>query len=1296
MSDGSIATTLQALGHGEDTVSSLARSEKKRLAKIVTPGIIHSVLQHLVSRTLQVFIGSEDLTKVQIAALSVDWVAAQFSSMLPESFAGQNLQRASSLIGTKHHDQERTLLHMLMYLGSNHMILDDINGTDYNLDTAEALVLLLRLVDLRSPSMLHNLIDFSYESATLTAVVEELFEAAIMIGALDLVADILKAKPSLIALEIQTDAQSIGKLPPLLWAVLAGSIDLVYLLVKFRADVNELSRWRSESKGWTPLALAACHDSNELSYKIASVLLQNGADPNSGVGYAPLPICLSHGNIPLALELIALGAAEHPFDLIPTEVFHRFGLGGFDHGGVCATLMQRIPLMSSISLLGFAVCACDRGSRIRRAKYTDGVVDNANELVVLKLLEAFPITTKPPDTSDLMILAASRGHLKVMSYVRTKLGQAIDSVNGAVSPLYAAILWNQVDAARQLLEWGASALMDERLQRHWIDHHLGLPTPLHIAIQFGSSDMIELLIHHHSNVNQPSKFFVEIYSKDWQPYKWKPVIIFESYSWFSGAFKIRTSSSSMVYPLFFAALQREWDKAGILLSSGAEPSGDVLVEAAKQGQLEVVARLLEQGVGPDEPNPCGLRAFEVAATQGHVQVVSHLFQAGASVSDSSFTALFCLPDALRIRAMIQDYSQRPVHQDKITNRSYLENAILRGHKEVVDLALEFDQDYYDSGALCAATLQDILHHSAEAQLLLHELVKRRESPSCVKSQIQLSLEATAISMAAFHDRLDIIDILLRTSIPKFCQASGVRLPDPGNPRHILWCQTHERIVWDAWHNSDQPVASPLEYAAMGQSKRACKRLLQEGYRPDAWSVHEAMSHLQGDVIETFIELCKNINITHPLHRYNTPLQAAVMDAAIMNRNRGLVKKLLAKGADVNMYEPGRGVWGLPALTIAAQAGDLDLVSLLLDNGADVDKGHSSGAEFTALQIAVAKGYISIVKCLIDHNADVYARRQPVLLAIPGCGTPLEEAARWGRLDILCLLLDSGVSTIGYSRVQYGLSIIWAQQSGHQAVVQALCSHRPWSTDDQEIYQELTDFPPSKTIFFHPKEYPEGCFLQEITDTLRQRGLPPPLGGNRLAWRWWKDEPLVPKISTYDESSDAESEDVSDESTSSQEDESESTNQELPADSGMTDTAFQDNSIVTTFYEDEDLDAMFFRVEDSTNVDHTSIYWPHRSITERSEGDENMTLGYHTLRNSFEQEQASMEQSLVFQNVDEFMNTLDHSLWPHNDVWDWRGDNGMNPSIESWNWDLEIAALGGQQDADESMEIGAEISEHDEG
>ncbi|KAF3004673.1 hypothetical protein E8E14_002661 [Neopestalotiopsis sp. 37M] len=427
-----------------------------------------------------------------------------------------------------------------------------------------------------------------------------------------------------------------------------------------------------------------------------------------------------------------------------------------------------------------------------------------------------------------------------------------------------------------------------------------------------------------------------------------------------------------------------------------------------------------------------------------------------------------------------------------------------------------------------------------------------------------------------------------------------------------------------------------------------------------------------------------------------------MNAALFHRDRRLVETLLAKGADVNMYEGHYGdPWELPALTIAAKAGNLEIVSLLLDNGADVNKGHSSGAQFTALQIAVAKGYISIVKCLIDHNADMNARRYPVVgLDFPGYGIPLEEAARWGRLDILQLLLESGVSTLGYYRVQYVLSIIWAQRSGHQAVAQALYNHRPWSTSDREIYQELTEFPLTETIFFHSKEYPEADFLQVITENLRQMGLPPPKAGHRIGWRWWKDKALVPNISVYDESSDTGSEGVTDGSITSEEDESESIDQEHPADSRITETTFQDESMVTTIYDSGDLGLLeptfrSSRVEDSANVDHSYTYRSYQSIPEGLESIENNALDYHTLQDSFEGDPFSIQQSSMFQTIDRTMDTIDQFFWPYSSVLEWPEANDMSMSIDPWTENLEITFPGWRQDTNEAMEMGANMFEHSE-
>jgi ankyrin repeat protein len=1281
---------VQTLELGEETVSSLARSEQKRLAKIVTPGIIHSVLHHLISRTLRIFIRSGDLSKVQTAALSVDWVAAQFSSMLPESFAGQNLRRAASLIGTKQHDQERTLLYMLIYLASNHVILDDVDRTKCNLAIAEALVLLFRLVDLGSPHMLQNLIQFSRESATLAAVVEELFQAAIMTGALDLVANILNKNPLFMALGVQTNVGRIPKLPPLHWAVLKGSADLVNLLLKLRADVNELNRWQSNSEGWTPLALAACHGSHKVSSNIANILLQNGAKPNPGTGYAPLPLCLCHGNFQLALELIALGAADCPFESMHVTKFETLSSVEFYHGSFCATLTRRVPLLSSISLFGFAACACNPRNNAYDLHDSDEVVENADEQVVLRLFEALQNTAKPHCGSDVMILAASRGHLKVMSYLRAKFGQAVDSVNGSLSPLYAAVLWNHMDAARQLLEWGASASIDERLRDSWVRSQMGLPTPLHIAVQFGSSDMVKLLIHHNGKIDQSSKFFTDIHSERWMPSNWMPVEEHKILcSWRSWTLRTRTCSPAM-RPLDFAVRQKRWGQAETLLSLGAKPSKNILFEAAEQGQSELVVRLLEHGIRPDLFNERGLTALEVAAAQGHTQVVSHLLQAGAPILNTSFAALFCLPDVSTIRTLLRRCSDKPMLLDKGTNRSYLENAILGGFKEVVDLALEVDEDYYDSGALCAATLDGIYDNSPDTQLLLHELVRRRESPFCTKSRIQLSLESTAISIAAFYDRLDIIDIISQSRIPGRHRALAVRVDSSVGERVWEARLACEELNWDDWHVHQVRGASPLEYAAIGKSAGAFLRLLQEGYRPETGSVNAAINCLGDDMVEMVTERCEDINMIHPYYNHYTPLQIAVRKG-----DRNLVKGLLAKGADPNMYERRQGDfptrWGLPALTIAVQVGDLDLVSLLLENGADVDKGHSSGAEYTALQLAVAKGYINIVNCLIHHNADLHARRYPVFgLGNAGHGTPLEEAARWGRLDILHLLLDSGVSTTGYHRLQYVTSIIYAQQSGHQAIAQALYDHRSWSPEDQAIYQELAEFPPDRTFFFHSTECPEGELPQFAAENVCC------LYKHRPGWRWWKEKPLVLGISPFDENLDTESEGPTDESVSSEEEDIETIDDISPAEPETGITNFR-NEFIATFDNNEEYGRLehYFtssQAEDLMNADYSCIYWPYRNISERPEGHEVGIPSHQTSQHSFDTEQYSMEQSLALYAVNETMDTLDHCLWPYN-VMEWSEDNGINDSIDLEDQDLQMTFPEWQQDAEEIMERGGDMFEH---
>jgi ankyrin repeat protein len=92
---------------------------------------------------------------------------------------------------------------------------------------------------------------------------------------------------------------------------------------------------------------------------------------------------------------------------------------------------------------------------------------------------------------------------------------------------------------------------------------------------------------------------------------------------------------------------------------------------------------------------------------------------------------------------------------------------------------------------------------------------------------------------------------------------------------------------------------------------------------------------------------------------NTPLHIASSNGDIE-----IVKLLIENGADVNKQNKD----GTTALYIASQRGDIEIVKLLIQNGADVNKQNKDGK--TALYIASKWGYPTIVKLLSDKEAKV--------------------------------------------------------------------------------------------------------------------------------------------------------------------------------------------------------------------------------------------------------------------------------------------------------------------------------------
>ena len=155
---------------------------------------------------------------------------------------------------------------------------------------------------------------------------------------------------------------------------------------------------------------------------------------------------------------------------------------------------------------------------------------------------------------------------------------------------------------------------------------------------------------------------------------------------------------------------------------------------------------------------------------------------------------------------------------------------------------------------------------------------------------------------------------------------------------------------------------------------------------------EAVADGDLDRVESLIEAGEDVN--ERVARHGTPLILAAHYGEF-----DIAAALIAAGADVNRIERDspRDLMR-SALTEAARQGHLDVVELLLDNGARIDATPSGDA--TALMEAADHRHERIVRLLIDRGADV-------TMDVRGDGNAVIAAARGGDIDIVKMVVRAG-------------------------------------------------------------------------------------------------------------------------------------------------------------------------------------------------------------------------------------------------------------------------------------------------
>ena len=128
----------------------------------------------------------------------------------------------------------------------------------------------------------------------------------------------------------------------------------------------------------------------------------------------------------------------------------------------------------------------------------------------------------------------------------------------------------------------------------------------------------------------------------------------------------------------------------------------------------------------------------------------------------------------------------------------------------------------------------------------------------------------------------------------------------------------------------------------------------------------------------------------------TGIEPNIFEAAATGR-LGHVRELLKKDQElVRIYSPD----GWTALHLSF--GNLEIVKLLLDSGADINAVSKNGFSATPLQGAAAFKKIDLAQLLIVRGANVNCRGQEGV-------TPLHEVAGNGELEFAKLLLEHGAN-----------------------------------------------------------------------------------------------------------------------------------------------------------------------------------------------------------------------------------------------------------------------------------------------
>lgn len=349
-------------------------------------------------------------------------------------------------------------------------------------------------------------------------------------------------------------------------------------------------------------------------------------------------------------------------------------------------------------------------------------------------------------------------------------------------------------------------------------------------------------------------------------------------------------------------------------------------------------------------------------------------------------------------------------------------------------------------------------------------------------------ESTAVTLAARAGRVDMLQIIIGFGlhglqndgrIPllllKEVLIANLNSAYGSNAKCDDWVwNTASLGAWIRYCRMDNPNTwcSPLTAAAMVLPKSAAEemehQLLALKYQPDGWTV--LVASCQGHL--SILQLLQQLEYwPHILNHESRPDWCpTALQAAVYSGHVDIVRFLLHAGkqmdtmdlspcrpfcypADERNMDESLSILPKTALQHAVEGENMELVTLLVNSGSNINAPAAVNSGATALQIACIQGSIPMVEYLISRGSDIHA-----LGAEKHGRTALEAAAEHGRKDVVELLLVHGATTVPHRRKQIVEAIFYAENNAHRLVAETLREDLVprFSSEDEATLETLAD------------------------------------------------------------------------------------------------------------------------------------------------------------------------------------------------------------------------------------------------